>query len=43
MHSCTYAHPSLPVSVPVAIRKTNHATENVQPHANASVYLGLVL
>lgn len=42
MHSRTYA-PSLPLSVPVAVWKTNHTTENVRLHADASVYLGLVL
>lgn len=43
MHSCTYAYASLPASVPPPIWETNHGTENVQLHANASLCLGLVL
>lgn len=43
MHSFTYAYPSLPVSVLVAVWKKNHSTENVQLNAHASVYLGLML
>lgn len=43
MRSRTRARPSLPLPVPPAIWKTNHAAENVRLHAEASVCLGLTL